>query len=92
MRIQVLPEKVTAAQQILEAMPNIMKVAPIGGLEGWLRLELVGVAHGDAANVHQINNKILSALIRAKIPILGFEVEGGRLQDVFLRLTEETIK
>jgi ABC-2 type transport system ATP-binding protein len=92
LRIQVLPEKVTEAQQILEAMPNIMKVAPIGELEGWLRLELVGAAHGDAAHVHQINNKILSALIRAKIPILGFEIEGGRLQDVFLRLTEEAIK
>jgi hypothetical protein len=31
-------------------------------------------------------------LIRAKIPILRFEVEGGRLQDVFLHLTEDVIK
>ena len=38
------------------------------------------------------NNKILDALIKAKIPILGYEVEGGRLQDVFLHLTEEVIK
>jgi hypothetical protein len=73
-------------------MPNIMKVAPVGELEGWLRMELVGAANGDSANVHQINNKILSALIRAKIPILGFEIEGSRLQDVFLHLTEDAIK
>jgi len=32
------------------------------------------------------------ALIRAKIPILGFEAEGGRLQDVFLNLTGEAIE
>jgi ABC-2 type transport system ATP-binding protein len=92
LRLQVLPDKITEAQQILEAMPNIIKVAPVGELEGWLRLELLGTAHGDSASVYQINNKILSALIHAKIPILGFETEGGRLQDVFLHLTEETIK
>jgi ABC-2 type transport system ATP-binding protein len=92
LRVQVPADKVTEAQQILEAMPNIMKVAPVGELEGWLRMELVGAANGDSVNVHQINNKILSALIRAKIPILGFEIEGSRLQDVFLHLTEEAIK
>jgi ABC-2 type transport system ATP-binding protein len=92
LRVQVPPDKVTEAQQILESMPNIMKVAPVGELEGWLRMELVGAANGDSANVHQINNKILSALIRAKIPILGFEIEGSRLQDVFLHLTEDAIK
>jgi len=91
LRVQVLPDKITEAQQILEAMPNIIKVAPVGEREGWLRLELLGTAYGEPASVHQINNKILSALIRAKIPILGFEVEGGRLQDVFLHLTEDAI-
>jgi hypothetical protein len=73
-------------------MSNIMKVTPIGELEGWLRLEIIGATDGDPTNVHQINNKILSALIRARIPILGFEVEGSRLQDVFLHLTEESIR
>jgi ABC-2 type transport system ATP-binding protein len=92
LRVQVLPESITEAQQALEAMSNIMKVAPIGELEGWLRLEIIGATNGDSTNVHQINNKILSALIRARIPILGFEVEGSRLQDVFLHLTEEAIQ
>jgi hypothetical protein len=74
-------------------MPNIINVMPVGELEGWLRMELVPPNDGDLATVHhQINNRILSALIKAKIPILGFEVEGGRLQDVFLHLTEESIK
>jgi ABC-2 type transport system ATP-binding protein len=92
LRVQVLPESITEAQQALESMSNIMKRTPIGELEGWLRLELVGATDGDSTNVHQINNKILNALIRAKIPILGFEVEGSRLQDVFLHLTEEAIQ
>ena len=92
LRVQVLPDLVTQARQVLEALPHITNVTPAGELEGWLRLELIGATDGDAANVHQINNKILSALIHAKIPILGFEVEGGRLQDVFLHLTEEAIQ
>jgi ABC-2 type transport system ATP-binding protein len=92
LRVQVTPESVPEARQVLEAMPNIMSVTPVGELEGWLRLELVGPNSGEVEKIHQLNNKILSALIRAKIPILGFEVEGGKLQDVFLHLTEESIK
>jgi ABC-2 type transport system ATP-binding protein len=92
LRVQVPYESVADARQVLEAMPNIMSVTPVGELEGWLRLELVGPNSGEVEKIHQINNKILSTLIRAKIPILGFEVEGGKLQDVFLHLTEESIK
>jgi hypothetical protein len=40
----------------------------------------------------QINSRVLKALLSAKIPIINFETQGGRLQDVFLRLTEETIE
>ena len=47
---------------------------------------------GDVEAAYQVNNKILSALIRAKIPILGLGVEGGKLQDVFMHLTEESIR
>jgi len=92
LRVQVPSESVPEARQLLETMANITNVTPVGEMEGWLRLELVPPNDGELATAHQINNKILSALIRAKIPILGFEVEGGRLQDVFLHLTEESIK
>lgn len=92
LRVQVLPEAVVEALQILKEMPNILKITPVGEAEGWLRLELAPPTNGEVAKAHQINNKILGALIRAKIPILGFEVEGGRLQDVFLHLTEEAIQ
>lgn len=91
-RIQVLPASVAEAREVLEAMPNITKVTPVGEIEGWLRLELMPANDGDVEAAHQVNNKILGALIRAKVPIMGFEIEGGKLQDVFLHLTEESIK
>jgi ABC-2 type transport system ATP-binding protein len=92
LRIQVASESFTQAREILETMPNILKIVPLNGLAGWMQLELIGDTYGDSVNAEQINNKILSLLIRAKIPILRFEVEGGRLQDVFLHLTEDVIR
>jgi len=92
LRVQVSAISVAEAQKILKAMPNITKVSPIGEMEGWLRMEPVESVNGNGSKAYQINNHILSALIRAEIPILSFEVEGGRLHDVFLHLTEEAIK
>jgi len=93
LRIQVPPDFVAKATQALKAaIPNVTKVTPIGEMEGWLRVELIESANGNSEKSHLINNTILGALIRAKIPILSFEVEGGRLQDVFLHLTEEAIQ
>jgi ABC-2 type transport system ATP-binding protein len=92
LRVQVPAISVAEAQKILKAMPNITKVSPIGEMEGWLRMQPVESVNGNGSKAYQINNHILSALIRAEIPILSFEVEGGRLHDVFLHLTEEAIK
>lgn len=93
LRIQVPVDFVSKATQALKAaIPNVTKVTPIGEMDGWLRVELIESANGNSEKSHLINNTILGALIRAKIPILSFEVEGGRLQDVFLHLTEEAIQ
>ena len=92
LRLQVMPESVNEALEVLKEVPSIVKVVPFGEIEGWLRLELVPPHNGEIAKAHEVNNKILSALIRAKVPILAFEVEGSRLQDVFLHLTEEAIQ
>jgi hypothetical protein len=56
---------------------------------GWLTVDLANV-EGSARDAAR--NRLLDALIRADVPILGFEVAGGRLQDVFLQLTAETIQ
>jgi len=91
LRIQVPPAFFAKAKLALKAtLPTLMKVSPIGAMEDWLRIELV--ESSDDTQTHLINNKILSALIRARIPVLSFEAEGSRLQDVFLHLTEEAIQ
>jgi len=92
LRIHVPPLSVTKAREVLETMPNILRISQIGELEGSLSLELMASDNGDMAVAYEINNKILSSLLRAKIPILRFEVEGGRLQDIFLHLTEDVIQ
>ena len=92
MRIQVPAALVASAKQELVTIPNIKKVTPIGEMEGWLRVELAEPTNGDVSKAYMNNNSILSALIHAQIPILSFEVEGGKLQDVFMHLTEETIQ
>ncbi|HET9908943.1 MAG TPA: ABC transporter ATP-binding protein [Anaerolineales bacterium] len=92
LRIQVTPESATAAQAVLESIPHIIKIAPIGGLTGYMQLETVGADNSNSTHIYQINNNILTMLIKAKIPVLRFEVEGGRLEDVFLHLTEDVIR
>jgi ABC-2 type transport system ATP-binding protein len=92
LRLQVPPELVTQTQEVLESIPHIIKITPSGGLIGSMQLEIVGAGNGNSTQVQQINNKILTMLIHAKIPIMRYEVEGGRLEDVFLHLTEDVIR
>jgi ABC-2 type transport system ATP-binding protein len=92
LRIQVPSPSVAAAQQVLEALPKVMQVTPTGEGAGWLRVELVDGVDGISSNEQHVNSQILEALIRAEIPVLSFEAEGGRLQDVFLHLTTEVIQ
>ena len=91
-RVRVPVSSIPQATQKLEALPNILRVASSDEKTGWLGVELVDLIDMTSAPKQDANNRILEALIKAKIPILGYEVEGGRLQDVFLHLTEEVIK
>jgi ABC-2 type transport system ATP-binding protein len=87
MRVRVSPSSIEESQRALEGMASIRSVTPATGKPGWLRLELNGVASED-----HLSNMILERLIRAGITIMGFEPEGGRLQDAFLQLTARGIK
>lgn len=82
-RVRVPDESVAESQRALAQVPVVKHVANANGVTGWLRVQLDDLAMGDA----QINNQLLDALIRAGIPVLSYEPEGGRLQDVFLHLT-----
>lgn len=89
-RIRVLLPSLAEAQKVLGGVSDVKRVTPADETSGWLKVELADKA--DLAADSYINNRILESLIRAEIPIMGFEAEGGRLQDVFLQLTEEVIK
>jgi len=91
-RLRVPSPAVIQAQQVLEALPNVMTVTPTDELAGWLGVELVGPADPAPSDDYHDKNRLLEALIRAEIPILSYEAEGGRLRDIFLHLTEGTIK
>ena len=90
-RVRVPAASMEEAKTALEALPFVAKVAQTGQMGGWLGVELNHTDEGPAEDPGS-RNKILEALIQAGIPILSYEAEGGRLQDVFLQLTEESIK
>jgi ABC-2 type transport system ATP-binding protein len=85
-QVHVPVSSVAKAQQILAAMPNVTHVTTTGAMEDWLVVELT---ESSSAADEQVKARILDALVRAEIPVLSFGAEGGRLQDVFLQLTEE---
>jgi ABC-2 type transport system ATP-binding protein len=85
-RIQVPAGSIDAAAQVLSSAPGVVDVRH-GGVERQLEVSLAAeasspVEDGDATN------RILDALVGADIHVLSFEVEGSRLQDAFLQLTD----
>jgi ABC-2 type transport system ATP-binding protein len=91
-RIHVPSQSIGQAQQVLTALPNVMRATPIPEMVNWLRVDLMESGNGSKATEQHGNNRILESLIRADIPVLALEAEGGRLQDVFLHLTEGGIR
>jgi len=91
-KLQIPPRCIAEARRVVKELPEILEVTSHGEVEGWLRIEHMDVSNGNPDHKSQINNRVLKALISAKIPVINFKTEGGRLQDVFLRLTDETIE
>ena len=83
-KIHVPPLVVAKARNVLDAVRDVRKVTVTGTDGTWLRVELAQAGNSS------VNNSLLAALTQADIPILSFEAEHGRLQDVFLHLTEAT--
>jgi len=90
MRVQVPPAAVLETRQVLDGMPNILKLIHVDEAKGCLEMELVPGSHSSSVNTYQVN-RILSALIRAKIPIISFAPEEGRLQDIFLNFAKDAV-
>ncbi|MDP1713155.1 MAG: ABC transporter ATP-binding protein [Anaerolineales bacterium] len=91
LRVHIPGSFVLDAQRTLEALSHIKRVSSGTGTAGWLAVEQDHSTDGASPKEQPDNNRILEALIRAGIPILSYESEGG-LKDVFLQLTDEVIK
>lgn len=89
-RIRVPPAAVLETQQVLDGMPNILKLARISEVEGWLEMELLPASKNSIVNPYQVN-RILTALIRARIPIMSFGPEAEPAQERFTNLATDVI-
>ena len=85
-RVRVPPEQVDAAAASIAQVEH----ASVTDRDprGWVSVRM-DPADGAASDMDR--NRVLQAVIVAGIPVLGFELAGGRLQDVFLQLTAEAI-
>jgi len=94
LRLQVPTDAVRRATEALNAMPHVESVA--GSIvEGQLEVTMStapNTAPNTAPGVDAEFNPIIENLIRSDIPVLSFEVEGSRLQDAFMQLTEEGVR
>jgi len=90
-RVRVPAVNVEASLELLRSLQNVFKVSLSPQMQGWISVEFADFDETISQN-EKARNSLLKALIQAEIPVLSYEAEGGRLQDVFLQLTEEVIK
>src|SRR5262249_44058916 len=81
-RIRVDEGQLPQALHVLASVPTIDRVDPADGQPGTLTARLAGAASNG------LMNEGLRALAEAGVPVLSFEVEGARLSDAFLAMTE----
>jgi len=82
-RIRVAAEHVDRARVTLTASAGIEHVEPADGQLG----SLIAMLNGQTSAIAMNNG--LRALADADVPVLAFELEGARLSDAFLAMTEE---
>jgi ABC-2 type transport system ATP-binding protein len=91
-RIRVPAVSAGEARTLLDALPMVNAATPLDETEDWLEVKLVDTDDEASLEESRAKNEILDTLTRAGISVLSFEAEGGRLQDVFFQLTEETVE
>ncbi|MDH5313148.1 MAG: ABC transporter ATP-binding protein [Actinomycetota bacterium] len=87
LRLHVPAATVGKATRLLEALPGVAAVSR-GSNDRQLEVELAAGPDEPGADDHRSTNWVLDALVDADIQVLSFEVEGSRLQDAFMELTE----
>ena len=81
-RLRVAPEHVEEALSVLARAPGIEHRALADGAPGSLTATL------DGQTSNGLMNEGLRLLVEAGVPVLSFELEGTRLNDAFLAMTE----
>jgi ABC-2 type transport system ATP-binding protein len=81
-RLRVASEHAERAATVLAATPGIEEVSMANGEAGWFRVLFSGSQNGAATN------EALRALLESGITLRSFELEGARLSDAFLAMTE----
>ena len=87
LRLQVPATAIEKATGVLKSIPGVVGVSN-GGVERQLEVDLGEPAGPGGSEDHEATNRVLEALVDADVQVLSFEVEGSRLQDAFLQLTE----
>jgi ABC-2 type transport system ATP-binding protein len=74
----------TSVRAAVEALGRVGDVSSIGegDYPGELRIELASGVTPEGGS-----NRVLTALLDAQVPVLSFDLEGGRLSDAYLQLT-----
>jgi ABC-2 type transport system ATP-binding protein len=84
-RLRVAPERVDDALRTMVSTGVVEHAAAAVGRPGSLALTL---ASADGRSDEEAMREALRALLVANIPLLAFELEGARLSDAFLAMTE----
>ena len=87
LRLQVPATAIGKATGVLKSIPGVVGVSN-GGVERQLEVDLAEPTGSAGSEDHEATNRVLEALVDADVQVLSFEVEGSRLQDAFLQLTE----
>jgi ABC-2 type transport system ATP-binding protein len=81
-RVHVASEHADRAAAVLSAAPGIEEVRAANGHPGWFNVVFT------AASPNGATNDALRALLESGISLRSFELEGARLSDAFLKMTE----
>jgi ABC-2 type transport system ATP-binding protein len=84
-RLHVPPEHARRAIEALARAPGVERAVPADGQPGWLTVTL---AAADGRTADERLNAGVRAVVAASIPLLAFELEGARLSDAYLAMTE----
>jgi len=86
-RFRVPTESRARAVGTRAAVPGISNAQPAEGHSGWV-IATLNNASGPGAAVEARVGEAVAALTAAGVPLLAFELEGTRLSDAFLSMTE----